>query len=171
MSKITKVVLAVVVAASTLNVMGAPRRNRTTNTQKPAQTRTSGIPKISDPLDNVLKYYRNVDNSIPGVVQWSTFSFKVVRVISDREGIFAVYNRYEMYSASTREHVRDNRRIAEIYIKGLDLSEKADGDVIPLENGKTVWRIGVYRMGRRSYPKYTADRSEAAEYARTHKKK
>lgn len=193
MSKAVVIALTFIVAAGIPNVIGAPRpvtvevttprpltvkvvtprRTRPGKNAKPipAPTVSGEIPKINDPLDNVLAHYRNMDNSIPGMVQYQTFSFKIVRVISDDEGIFAVYCRCENNSAATRERFIDNRRIAEIYIRGFDLSGKADKDVIPLKNGETLWRIGVYKKGRRSYPKYTTDRNEAQKYAETHKKK
>lgn len=198
MPKAVGSVLTVIAAAIMPNVIGAPRqvtvevvtprpltvevvtprrdsgsRPRARRTAKPipAPTVSGDIPKINDPLDKVLAHYRNADNSIPGVVQYKTFSFKIIRIISDSEGIFAVYCRYEVNSTATRTQTVDNRRVAEIYIKGFDLSGKADKDVIPLENGETLWRIGAYRKGRRSYPKYTTDRNEAREYAEAHKGK
>ena len=148
-----------------------PRRSRTRKNAKPlpAPTQPANIPKIDDPLDGVLEHYRNEDASIPGVAQYHTYSFRIVRVISDREGIFAVYCRSEINSVATRERVIDNPKVAEVYIKGFDLSEKADKEIIPLKNGATLWRIGVYRKGRRTYPKYTTDRNEAREYARSRK--
>ena len=151
----------------------APRRSRSRKNAKPlpAPTQSADIPKIDDPLDKVLEHYRNENNSIPGVVQYHTYSFKIIRVISDNEGIFAVHCRSEINSAATRERVIDNPKVAEVYIKGFDLSERADREIIPLKNGATLWRIGVYRKGRRSYPKYTTDRNEAQEYARSRRKK
>ena len=183
MPKAFKTVLAIIAAASMAELSGAPhqvtvevvapRRSRAGKTYKPipAPTQSAEIPKIDDPLDGVLQHYRNENNSIPGVMQYHTYSFRIVRIISDREGIFAVHCRSEINSAATRERVIDNPKVAEVYIRGFDLSEKADKDIIPLKNGKTVWRIGVYRKGRRSYPKYTTDRNEAQEYARTLRKK
>ena len=196
MPKAAGIVLTVIAAASIPNVIGAPRqptvevvtprpltvevvtprRNSRPRVRKPAKpipapTVSGEIPKINDPLDGVLQYYRNADSSIPGVVQYQTFSFKIVRVISGNEGIFAVYCRCETYSAATRERTIDSRRIAEIYIRGFDLSEKADKDIISLKNGATIWRVGSYKKGKRTYPKYTADRNEAQEYAGSHKKK
>ena len=196
MPKAAGIVLTVIAAASIPNVIGAPRqatvevvtprpltvevvtprRNSRPHVRKPAKpipapTVSGEIPKINDPLDGVLKHYRNEDNSIPGVAQYQTFSFKIVRVISDNEGIFTVHCRYETNSIATREHTIDSRRIADIYIRGFDLSDKTDKDTIPLKNGATIWRVGTYRKGRRTYPKYTTDRNEAQEYARSRKKK
>jgi len=193
MPKAFRIALTVIAAASMADIWSAPRqvnvevttprpltvevvtprRPRSGKKTKPipAPTQSADIPKIDDPLDGVLQHYRNENTSIPGVMQYHTYSFKIVRVIGDREGIFAVYCRSETNSAATRERVIENPRIAEVYIKGFDLSDKADKEIIPLKNGKTVWRIGVYRKGRRSYPKYTTDRNEAQEYARTHRKK
>lgn len=198
MPKAARIVLTVIAAATVSGVIGAPkthtvevvtprpltvkvvnpRRERTVRPRVrksskgiPAPTASGEIPKIKDPLDGVLEHYRNEDCSIPGVAQYETFSFKIVRVISDSEGIFTVHCRYETIHAATREHNVDSRRIAEIYIKGFDLSEKADKDVIPLKNGATIWRIGSYKKGKRTYPKYTTDRNEAREYAAAHKGK
>ena len=150
-----------------------PRRPRARKSTRPipAPTQSADIPKINDPLDGVLAHYRNENNSTADVLQYHTYSFKIIRVISVSEGIFAVHCRSEINSAATRERVIDNPKVAEVYIKGFDLSEKADKEIIPLKNGATLWRIGVYRRGRRTYPKYTTDRNEAREYARSRRKK
>lgn len=154
MSKILKAVLLFTVAAGISEAMGAP----------PARTRTPG----DDPLDKMLEYYRSEDT---GPVHFRSYSFKVVRVISDNEGIFKVYCRDEIYSSGKRANTPKDRRIADVCIKGFDLSGRAAGDLLELEYGKTVWRIGAYVSGKRSYPKYTTDRREAEEYAKTHHKK
>ena len=165
MSKLVKIVLMVIVAAGVLNVTGAPRRRSRPTPQQPAQPSAPA----ADPLDGVLKHIRDSEFRGTGTLQRWTYSFKVVRVISDSEGIFEVFCRNEIYAS--RERLDENRSGGYVYVKGFDLSDKADGDVIYLKKGMTVWRVGVYRTKRRSLPKYTTDRREAEEYARTHRKK
>ena len=161
MSKIVKIALSVIIAACVLNVMGAPRRSSRPATKQPAQPSAPA----ADPLDGVLKHFRDSEFKGTGVFQRWTYSFKVVRVISDTEGIFEVFCRNEIYAS--RERLDENRSSGYAYVKGFDLSDKADGDVIYLKKGMTVWRVGVYRTKRRSLPKYTTDRREAEEYAKT----
>ena len=155
MSKIVKLLLLFAAAASLSAATGAP------------QTTTRG-PETGDPLDKVLEYYRNDD---AGPVHFRDYSFKVVRVISGNEGIFKIYCRDEIHSSRKRENTPKDRKIVDVYIKGFDLSDRAAGDVVALKHGETLWRIGAYVSGKRSYPKYTTDRREAEEYAKKRKKK
>ena len=132
----------------------------------------SGIPRIKDPLDKKLKFFRNEDISNSDFVQYETYSFEIIRITGKNEGVFAVKAR--LICIPRNRQLRFDREDSTttlpdwICIKGFNLEGKADGDEISLRNGFTLWRIGSRRVGSngRTLPLYTTSRKDALAYAK-----
>lgn len=143
----------------------------------------TGLPRTiknyTDPLDKTMKsFLRNKDESVSQAIMQRVYSFKIIRIIGYGECIATVrchsYAR-SIYHASANEG--ESIVFRQAYIRGFDLTNFADGDVIWLGDSQTAWRVGAYKNEElfpgQSLPKFTMLRTEAVEFANSikHKKK
>ena len=149
--------MMLILLASGLSALAAPKT-------------PSGIPRITDPLDKKLKFFRNTDDSNREFVQYQTYSFEIIRITGKNEGVFAVKTRWICIPRNRQLRLDSQDRTTTlpdwVCIKGFNLEGKAEGDEISLRNGLTLWRIGSKELGKRgkTLALYTTDRKEAAVY-------